>query len=232
MNKLYEFTIAEIAKHLEERAFGPDHTIEVTETAWHLEHPLRCRLMQYDEAFKTMLSLRESCAMNLAMERGLADSLRDSRGLGRFVLGPGAIANMTADQVDQLYISATDLFIERVDQSVESATLAEFVGERRRAHQKHGENSQEGNPWDSRKSLTILVEEVGEVAKVFNERDLGNLTDVQAQQELRKELIQTGAMCLVWVINIETLTEEPDDELCSFCGLRSRLGCVHVGARR
>ncbi len=210
MNKLYEFTIAEIAKHLEERAFGPEHTLELTETAWHLEHPLRCRLMQYQEAFGTMLSLRESCAVNHAMEHGLADSLRDSKGLGRFVLGPGAIANMTADQVDKLYSSSVGLwpFTEEGDQSVESATLAEFADERRRAHQKHGEDSQEGNAWDSRKSLTILVEEVGEVAKVFNERDLGNLTDVQAQQELRKELIQTGAMCLVWVVNIETLSEE------------------------
>ncbi len=212
MHELYEYTIAELAAHLEERAFGPNHTIEMTETAWHLEHPLRCRLMQYQETSGMMLSLRESCAVNHAMESGLAESLMDSRGLGRFVLGPGAIATMTAEQVDQLYTSAIELFTEEPDQSVESATLAEFAAERRRAHQKHGKNSQEGNAWDSRKSLTILVEEVGEVAKVFNERDLRNLTDVQAQQELRKELIQTGAMCLVWVINIETLNEETDDE--------------------
>ncbi|KKL26000.1 hypothetical protein LCGC14_2399690 [marine sediment metagenome] len=202
MSSLYEFTIAEIAMHLEERAFGPDHTLELTETAWHLEHPLRCRLMQYQEVSKTMLSLRESCAVNHAMEHGLANSIKDSSGLGRFVLGPEAIAKMT------LYSSVIELFTKESDDSVESATLAEFAAERWRAHQKHGENSQEGNDWDSAKSLTILVEEVGEVAKVFNERDLGNLTDVQAQQELRKELIQTGAMCLVWIINIE----ETDDE--------------------
>lgn len=85
----------------------------------------------------------------------------------------------------------------------ETAILAEFSDERWRAHDIHGEHSQEGNAWDSRRSVEILVEEIGEVAKVFNERALKNLTDLEAMRELRKELIQTGAMCLVWITNID-----------------------------
>ncbi len=84
-----------------------------------------------------------------------------------------------------------------------SKILAEFYIERARAHRLHGEHSQEGNPWDSEKSMRILVEEIGEVATALNERDLGNLTDEEAMVELRKELVQTGAMCLVWVDNID-----------------------------
>lgn len=85
----------------------------------------------------------------------------------------------------------------------EARILAQFSAERERAHELHGEHSQEGNAWDSEKSMRILVEEVGEIAKVLNERDLGNLTDLEAMRELRKELVQTGAMCLVWVRNID-----------------------------
>lgn len=85
----------------------------------------------------------------------------------------------------------------------EARILAEFSDERYRAHELHDEHSQEGNAWDSEKSMRILVEEVGEVAKALNERDLGNLTDLEAMRELRKELVQTGAMCLVWIVNID-----------------------------
>ena len=85
----------------------------------------------------------------------------------------------------------------------EPRILAEFSDERWRAQEIHGEQSQEGNAWDSRRSTEILFEEVGEIAKVFNERALGNLTDLEAMRELRRELVQTGAMCLVWIVNID-----------------------------
>ena len=88
-------------------------------------------------------------------------------------------------------------------QRTEATVLAEFSEERCRAHELHGEQSQEGNAWDSRRSTEILFEEVGEIAKVFNERALGNLTDLEAMRELRRELVQTGAMCLVWIVNID-----------------------------
>lgn len=92
--------------------------------------------------------------------------------------------------------------------SSSSKILAEFYIERARAHRLHGTHSQEGNPWDSRRSTEILFEEIGEVAKVFNERALGNLTDLESMTELRKELVQTGAMCLVWVDNIDRDMQE------------------------
>ena len=85
----------------------------------------------------------------------------------------------------------------------ESQIFADFSRERYRAHELHGKQSQEGNAWDSRRSTEILVVEIGEIAKVFNERALGNLTDLEAMRELRNELVQVGSMCLVWIDNID-----------------------------
>jgi NTP pyrophosphatase (non-canonical NTP hydrolase) len=42
--------------------------------------------------------------------------------------------------------------------------------------------------------LSILTEEVGEVARALNERTLGNLTGVAFLAQMRLELVQVGAM--------------------------------------
>ncbi len=42
--------------------------------------------------------------------------------------------------------------------------------------------------------LPVLMEEVGEVAKAINERD---------KAELKKELIQTAAVCVAWLEALE-----------------------------
>src|SRR5688500_17036282 len=72
--------------------------------------------------------------------------------------------------------------------------LVEIRQERARAHEKHGSTSMEALPTDDLTRLTVLMEEVGEVARWFNEnrrRDMPN-------GELRAELIQVAAMAAAW----------------------------------
>jgi NTP pyrophosphatase (non-canonical NTP hydrolase) len=76
----------------------------------------------------------------------------------------------------------------------------EIRAERDRAHAKHAETSMEAQPIDALLRLAILMEEVGEVAKEFNEARHraargGPDLDITA---LRKELIQTAAMATAW----------------------------------
>lgn len=72
----------------------------------------------------------------------------------------------------------------------------EAQAERDRAHAKHGDKSMEAWAVDDYARLSILMEEVGEVAREFNEAELGgcglNLT------ALRTELIQVTAMAGAW----------------------------------
>lgn len=62
---------------------------------------------------------------------------------------------------------------------------------RRAAHDKHGANSIEAQPWDSSRWLPILVEEVGEVANA--------LTYDGPANKLRDELIDVLAVASAWV---------------------------------
>lgn len=48
--------------------------------------------------------------------------------------------------------------------------------------------------------LRVLVEEVGEVATELNEADIAG---VPRTENLRKELVQTAAVCLAWVAAID-----------------------------
>jgi NTP pyrophosphatase (non-canonical NTP hydrolase) len=73
---------------------------------------------------------------------------------------------------------------------------SEVKAERARAHAKHGEKSMEAAPWTAERRLRILLEELGEVAKEFNDADLDNREpDADA---VRKELIQVAAMAGAW----------------------------------
>jgi NTP pyrophosphatase (non-canonical NTP hydrolase) len=77
----------------------------------------------------------------------------------------------------------------------------EIRAERQRAHAKHGDTSMEAMPADSLDRLAILLEEVGEVAREFNEaRHDGTTAD---QWRLRHELIQVAAMATAWADNCD-----------------------------
>lgn len=72
----------------------------------------------------------------------------------------------------------------------------EVRAERDRAHAKHGDKSMESWAADDYARLAILTEEVGEVAREFNEAEIhgGNLD----QPALRAELVQVAAMATAW----------------------------------
>ena len=78
----------------------------------------------------------------------------------------------------------------------------EVSDERTRAHAKHGDKSMEAANWDDMKCLRILVEEVGEVARGFNDWDLGQLTTAETMANIRGELIQVAAMAGAWADKI------------------------------
>lgn len=79
--------------------------------------------------------------------------------------------------------------------AVDATVWAEVAAERTRAHQLHGANSMEELPELDMCRLSILVEEVGEVAKEFNEARHKGKFDIPA---LRAELIQVAAMAGAW----------------------------------
>lgn len=86
----------------------------------------------------------------------------------------------------------------------------EILAERERAHAKHGATSMERFPVDDMNRLAILVEEVGEVSKEFNEaRHDARPLDLY---RLRKELIQVGAMAAAWADAV------PVEASCPHCG--------------
>lgn len=72
----------------------------------------------------------------------------------------------------------------------------EVHAERERAHAKHGDKSMEAAPWTAERRLRILLEEVGEVAREFNDAEIeGRRVDAAA---VRRELLQVAAMAGAW----------------------------------
>lgn len=84
--------------------------------------------------------------------------------------------------------------------------LADVVDEAARAHTKHGDKSMLYGT--DEKSLRILVEEVGEVAREMNELALGNRRPKKYRSNQRTELIQVAAMALTWAAKIDRLEKE------------------------
>ena len=84
-----------------------------------------------------------------------------------------------------------------------SDVYAEIKDERARAHAKHGAKSMESDEWNAERRLRILVEEVGEIARVLNDFDLGLIEEPLARVKLRAEALQTAAMATAWADGIE-----------------------------
>lgn len=97
----------------------------------------------------------------------------------------------------------------------------EVRAENERAHALHGSKSMNSRPPDSETRLRILVEEVGEVAKEFNDADLEDrVVDIAA---LRIELIQVSAMAAAWADACK-----PPDVGAGRCGACRDLGGEHT----
>jgi hypothetical protein len=74
----------------------------------------------------------------------------------------------------------------------------EVAAERERAHRKHGRTSMEALRCDDPVRLTVLVEEVGEVARAFNEARHRGGFDSSDFAGMREELVQVAAMAGAW----------------------------------
>lgn len=74
--------------------------------------------------------------------------------------------------------------------------------ERIRAHEKYEDEpggSIEEKSYDEPEWLPVLVEEVGEVARVLNDYRHGALDDDVMAEALHTELVQVGAMAAAWI---------------------------------
>ena len=88
--------------------------------------------------------------------------------------------------------------------AAESRAYADYATERVRAHRLHSSHSAENGKWNSSKFLVIVGEEFGEICKAFNEFMMNeNLTVQEFRASLRKEIVQTGAMCAAWIDAID-----------------------------
>lgn len=95
------------------------------------------------------------------------------------------------------------------DPPINRSPYSDFHQERVRAHGLHRENSLERVPWHSPRARDIVLEELGEVARVFNEFELGNIDARQAKLQARKEVIQLGAMVSAWADAFSDLDSYP-----------------------
>lgn len=69
-----------------------------------------------------------------------------------------------------------------------------------RAIQKHGIGNTVRNPAMSGfHKLSILTEEVGEIANILNEYSLGNIDEEKCRLQLIKELTDVGAVVALWM---------------------------------
>lgn len=80
------------------------------------------------------------------------------------------------------------------------STLAAISDERERAHEVHRANSMEAYGPTDLNRLCILLEEVGEVAKEYNEARVER-RPINIEH-LRTELIQVAAMAYAWADNL------------------------------
>jgi NTP pyrophosphatase (non-canonical NTP hydrolase) len=89
------------------------------------------------------------------------------------------------------------------------ALAAQITYERQRAHRKHAPNggSSEERPFDDPHWLSVLVEEVGEVARVLCDHRLNVLNDDRMAMDLRDELLQVAAMATAWIDAIDEMTD-------------------------
>lgn len=89
---------------------------------------------------------------------------------------------------------------------------AEVRAERERAHRKHGETSMESSPASdpTGRRYRVLAEEVGEVAREFNDAEHDHRpVDLAA---LRGELIQVAAMAAAWADACSATSEATQTE--------------------
>lgn len=83
----------------------------------------------------------------------------------------------------------------------------EVWAEQERAHAKHGDTSMRSARVFDHRRVTVLAEELGEVARVLNDRDHALAGDVEAMKLIRGELVQLAAMACDWLLSIDQLDD-------------------------
>ncbi len=113
--------------------------------------------------------------------------------------------------VDELpYVCA----LIRAGRGAGDTVWAEIVGERHRAHAVHGATSMESCDRFADRRLRVLLEEVGEVATVLNDRERDHARANRPQEwhdgvednavaDLRGELVQVAAMAVAWIAALD-----------------------------
>ena len=85
-------------------------------------------------------------------------------------------------------------------------SLAKEIYEKRKiAHEKHGDKSIEANEQSFDRLMSILTEEVGEVAMAINDSIVENWSDEQTLWNVRLELIDVITVASAWVARIDDL---------------------------
>jgi hypothetical protein len=113
-----------------------------------------------------------------------------------------ALRLVDADGLTVCYVDGERWTIEAAPMVEPIDIYAEIRAERERAHAKHGETSMESAPVDdpTGRRFRILSEEVGEIAKEFNDAEHDRRPVDLAK--VRNELIQTAAMATAWADRI------------------------------
>jgi hypothetical protein len=117
---------------------------------------------------------------------------------------PWAVTRPEADRIKSLFraLGCEMLAVvtggARITDGAQGSIYAQIHVERMRAHAKHGATSCESGPPDDPRGrrLRILLEEVGEIAKEFNDAETGAYCVDLAR--VRAELIQVAAVAAAW----------------------------------
>ena len=100
----------------------------------------------------------------------------------------------------EVSIELVTLFVATVSAA---PIVRELAAEAMRAHAQHGATSMRSQPWNSHRRVSILAEELGEVARPLNDLDHGKISEADAVHQARGELVQLGAMVVDWIAALD-----------------------------
>lgn len=103
---------------------------------------------------------------------------------------------------------SVDILRLMVDTVNAGPIVRELVNEADRAHAKHGDTSMRSQPWNEHRRVSILTEELGEVARPLLDLDHGKVDELSALWQARGELVQLGAMVLDWIAALDARRRE------------------------
>lgn len=129
-------------------------------------------------------------------------------GQARVTIHEGRTISVDLDPPDARAFEISTEVLELLVETVNAGPIVrELAAEANRAHHLHGETSMRSAEWNHPRRVTILVEELGEIAEVMNDLDHGKLEPIRAVVDAREELVQLGAMVLDWISTLDDVLE-------------------------